>query len=206
MRVECSFCGKPKQTDRYKYEQQANHFCDIRCQSEWRKTNATGAKAGGWRGGTIERQCAYCGKPVRIHPWQAKRFNMSFCQGAECKGNWWHENMCGENHGRWRGGREAGRPKWAQTVDARRWRRECRRRDNYTCQRCGRTFDKHSPGLHVHHIVAYRDDESLRACEDNGICLCQPCHVFLHTRSGAQELEAFREEFLGAFAGLEVVV
>lgn len=59
-------------------------------------------------------------------------------------------------------------------------KRQARHRDQYTCQRCGRTEAELGYALHVHHIIRfhtfglarYKEANSLR----NLVCLCNPCH------------------------------
>jgi len=47
-----------------------------------------------------------------------------------------------------------------------RWAKQIRKRDNHTCQLCGK------PGYCAHHIDYDPDNFD----EDNGICLCRSCH------------------------------
>lgn len=57
-----------------------------------------------------------------------------------------------------------------------RWRERVRRRDNFTCRRCG----KYDEFIQVHHIrpkVAY---PSLQYKTFNGLCLCDECHDWVH--------------------------
>jgi 5-methylcytosine-specific restriction endonuclease McrA len=58
----------------------------------------------------------------------------------------------------------------------RRWSREVRKRDNFTCQHCGTNPKR----LHAHHIVSWKDNEMLRHEISNGITLCTPCHIKAH--------------------------
>lgn len=54
------------------------------------------------------------------------------------------------------------------------WRRECRIRDNYTCQfpKCGRQ----SKRIDVHHIAKRSQRPDLKFDVNNGICLCREHH------------------------------
>ena len=52
------------------------------------------------------------------------------------------------------------------------------RRDNFTCQRCGRQYtEDNCRGLHVSHYWG-RGRENTRFDFENCIALCYPCHEF----------------------------
>jgi transposase len=66
------------------------------------------------------------------------------------------------------------------------------KRDNYTCQKCGKKGGK----LEAHHIFNWADYPELRYAIDNGITLCQKCHEEFHKQFGKRkntraQLEAF---------------
>lgn len=71
-------------------------------------------------------------------------------------------------------------------------RREVLKRDNYTCQVCGKTTDEKGTNLHCHHISGDTFDCSV----ENGITLCKLCHIGspdgthmgVHKRTGGVEL------------------
>lgn len=57
------------------------------------------------------------------------------------------------------------------------WRFNCLKRDNYTCQKCGsKEF------LCVHHIKPYALYPNLRTQISNGITLCKNCHKQIHSK------------------------
>lgn len=72
----------------------------------------------------------------------------------------------------------------------RRVRDKVRRRDDYTCQRCGLSaHEQESHTLEVHHITprsAGGTDET-----DNLITLCQVCHDELHSEAPKDEAVKF---------------
>lgn len=61
------------------------------------------------------------------------------------------------------------------------WSLEVRRRDNFTCQKCG---VHKRVGLHAHHIEAYNVAVELRNEVNNGITLCKKCHREFHETYG----------------------
>lgn len=60
------------------------------------------------------------------------------------------------------------------------WTKYIRRRDNFTCQKCGRVYDPKKTTLLKNLGVSHywgRGRENTRYDEDNCICLCSiPCH------------------------------
>jgi 5-methylcytosine-specific restriction endonuclease McrA len=81
-----------------------------------------------------------------------------------------------ENNPNWQGGYEPYYgPDWHQQ------RRLARKRDNYTCQRCGITEEKLGRQLDVHHKIPFREfgiDNYLNANQlANLISLCFTCHT-----------------------------
>jgi len=53
-------------------------------------------------------------------------------------------------------------------------KKRVRKRDNFTCQMCGRKL--HPTQTKIHHIQTYADNPRLRECEKNLICLDRECH------------------------------
>jgi len=70
---------------------------------------------------------------------------------------------------------KAGRKRHSSIL--RRFSREIRERDNFTCKECLATDKK----LHVHHIVPWDNEKDLRFDESNAITLCISCHMKLHS-------------------------
>lgn len=61
------------------------------------------------------------------------------------------------------------------------WRKAVYARDNYICQKCGKTKSHH---LVAHHIESYADNKELRTEINNGITLCEECHDNFHHQYG----------------------
>lgn len=57
------------------------------------------------------------------------------------------------------------------------WAINVKRRDNFTCQRCG---DSMGGNLVSHHILGYANYLEARTDLDNGITLCESCHKNFH--------------------------
>lgn len=62
-----------------------------------------------------------------------------------------------------------------QSPQYRRFKLKVLERDNRTCQMCG---DKNK--IHVHHIKPFASFPNLRFDVNNGLSLCQPCHIKVH--------------------------
>lgn len=89
------------------------------------------------------------------------------------------ENNCklchsqrGDKHYNWKGGISSDRDKVMSGFEYQKWAREIFKRDNYTCQCCG----KHGGTLNAHHIYSYSFYPDLRTDIRNGVLLCEECH------------------------------
>lgn len=56
------------------------------------------------------------------------------------------------------------------------WRKKVLERDGYICRRCGRKDEI----LHAHHLKKFSEYPELRFDVDNGITLCEKCHLEVH--------------------------
>ena len=57
-----------------------------------------------------------------------------------------------------------------------RWFSRCiRQAANWTCERCGTSYEEGSQGLHCSHIFS-RKHRTIRWCKDNAQALCFSCH------------------------------
>ena len=64
------------------------------------------------------------------------------------------------------------------------WRNAVYERDNYTCQCCG---DDSGGNLNAHHLDGYNWCKSGRIDVNNGITLCDKCHIKFHNRYGYRD-------------------
>jgi hypothetical protein len=56
-------------------------------------------------------------------------------------------------------------------------------RDEYQCQRCGKTIEEEV--LHVHHIQTYEKNKMLANDMNNAMTLCKTCHLsWMHAKNG----------------------
>lgn len=93
--------------------------------------------------------------------------------------------LSGPNHYRWKGGiKKAGFTKRAEeTPGLPAWRQAVLERDAYTCQDCQRVYAPGQPGLNAHHILDYETHIPERTNVENGMTLCQRCHLKRHRKA-----------------------
>lgn len=68
---------------------------------------------------------------------------------------------------------------WRLSYDYIKWQKEIYKKHNYKCQICGDTHTKDKL-LHAHHIKQAKDFPELRYDINNGMCLCNKCHLKTH--------------------------
>ena len=61
------------------------------------------------------------------------------------------------------------------------------KRDNWTCQKCGKTIKE--AALHCHHIKGYTQNKILANDVDNCITLCKNCHKEIHKQKGCRYVD-----------------
>ena len=81
------------------------------------------------------------------------------------------------------------------TTEDQLWSRLIRKRDNFTCQRCGKKYEEGQQGLHCHHHRT-RSCNSTRFDWDNCASLCHGCHQYVHSHA-LEHVEFFKSR-LGA--------
>jgi len=101
-------------------------------------------------------------------------------------GKHWLHTVGKEHHPKWKGGITPERQALYASEEWSRAARSAKKRDEYTCQRCGKRKRK-GDGLSfdLHHIVSF-ECIPLRAVASNLVYLCEPCHYWVH---GAENTE-----------------
>jgi hypothetical protein len=83
---------------------------------------------------------------------------------------------CDERHPAWKGGVTSLKPGYKGTKEFRLWRKAVFQRDQRICQSCSATGGE----LHAHHLKSWAEYPELRFAIDNGLTLCEPCHMAWH--------------------------
>lgn len=116
-----------------------------------------------------ERTCRNCQGTFMFAPSQVKSYPNA---GKYCS------RICGYDY---RVKKNATRPSDDKYERTRRkadvdWQLAVRLKDDYTCQRCG----IREMYIHTHHKATRGARPDLKHVVDNGICLCAPCHKWVH--------------------------
>jgi hypothetical protein len=85
--------------------------------------------------------------------------------------------VSGSNHWNWKGGITIPNRMYRNSTRHKEWSNAVKQRDHWTCQSCGYKGNK----IIAHHIVEFSKDKSLRFDVSNGVTLCRPCHMILHS-------------------------
>jgi 5-methylcytosine-specific restriction endonuclease McrA len=176
----CLFCDQP-----YSPKSKNSKFCSQSCRA---KMNLKINDEKLYAHSRNNIQCLNCG--IEMVVTDGNLDTMNFCS-IECMGNYYSEFelFSGEKSGTWNGGKIEYKGKnWLNQ------RRKARKRDNYTCQKCGIKEEDFGKELSVHHIVPfvkfadYKKANSL----DNLICVCEDCHRKIH--SGDNHPSKFKDK------------
>jgi len=116
---------------------------------------------------TIDVKCKTCGAVEWVPKYLDDR---RFCS-PDCRAEWVSEEMVGENHPNWKGGKSQYRgANWDEQ------REKALSRDGYKCRVC-----EDEEQLIVHHIVSFHEFDEVRKANDleNLATLCRSCHGYL---------------------------
>jgi len=184
---QCETCGKvfEKKVNVSKRKWETMRFCSKSCAkvgvsslnkglplSEERKLHLSKVL----KGRTTNTGRTHIKKGQHISPGtEFKKGNISYWKGKK------NPYFSGPNNPGWRGGitPEHKKVRWSQKYKD--FREEIFKRDNYTCNDCGR---KRKPGdrvvINVHHIKSFSEYKELRFVKSNVVTLCKECHKLKH--------------------------
>ena len=148
--MECINCGKRFRIKGSRYRSGRGRFCSKECCSIYKSRII---------------KCSTCGKRMKIKRTHYRQYNEHFCS-MECRGI----GQLGKKNTRWLGGKsfEPYSINWNDAL-----KRKIRYRDNYTCQKCERVWNKNDRKFPVHHI----DYDKMNCKPENLITLCHRCHA-----------------------------
>lgn len=151
----CETCGATFKGDKYN----ANRFCSRKCYEEYHQ---------------IKNKTRVC--PTCKQSFTAKSSEDIYCSW-ECYNKDRHMPNK-EKHWNWQGGISITQDK-KDSVEYKKWRQQVYERDNYKCTKCG-----NKNNLNAHHIKSWKHHPELRYDINNGITLCEECHIKLHQNLG----------------------
>lgn len=140
----------------------------------------------------VDVQCDDCSKIINIkyaNYVNCNRNGLYYCHNCASKLN------SGKNHYKWDDNKtdeeRINKRNYPEYID---FVKRVLARDNYTCQCCGQIHGD----LNVHHLNSYNWFEAGRTDPNNGITLCEKCHINFHLQYGKGDntKEQF-EEWIG---------
>ena len=171
---KCVICGREFTSKKSKKQQTCSKECAYRLRGQ--KSSITQSKK-------IKIICEKCGKEFWVSPaYKSRRF---------CSLDCWYEHNRGKNNPKWQGGISSER---AMADTSKEWKNCCKiiwRRDNATCQLCGRRYNHNEKTYEVHHIRPFKHKDT-RYDVDNLVLLCNWCHNWVH--SNKNRFNLFRED------------
>jgi len=76
------------------------------------------------------------------------------------------------------------------------WARKVKQRDNYICKSCGYVGKRNDGIMTAHHLNNQSVFKEQKLNENNGITLCQNCHINFHKLYGKKSTKENWEEFI----------
>ena len=147
--VFCELCNKNFLKRSVDIRIGRKNFCDKNCHNIYQKNINNEIK--------IKNSifCSECNK--QIYKPKSNKYKHRFCN-IECRNNFFRKKIITENH--------------TLLIEHKQWRKFIFARDIWRCQECGSTKK-----INAHHIRPVKNFKELRAVVDNGITLCQECHL-----------------------------
>ena len=115
----------------------------------------------------VINKCKYCGKDIKT----TKSEHQSYCN-SDCRNQDYKNTHKGPLSHFWKGGKVKESILKRTCAEYKKWRNDVFKRDNYTCQKCG----KHTIDLEAHHIKEQSRYPELIYELSNGLTLCHKCH------------------------------
>lgn len=163
----CKNCGT--EFNVFPYRTMTANFCSYKCNGQYKL-----------KIGSRIKKCKNCGAEFRRTISQIKwRSGKNSCCSLKC----FYEGRVNETK------KKPIRDKYGRsaTKDDVLWKQSVRERDKRTCRRCG----KYEEYIHTHHVVPRSRSKKLRNDVNNGICLCNSCHAWVHNHPRLATEEGF---------------
>ena len=166
--VKCKNCGGDFMGAVSSIKNGRSVFCSLKCLGAWNSKYRTGENAAYWKGGRRKVICEICDNTFYLYPSQ----NGRFCS-KECA----RKGTSGSNCHLWKGGITTKNHIDRTCREYKQWRALVFKRDSFACQKCG---DSRGGNLNAHHIKPFAIFPELRFNVNNGITLCEKCHILEH--------------------------
>lgn len=180
--ITCTICGTVFSVPKSRRSRAV--ACSKKCWSKYMSMNFSGKNSHLYKE-RVPHQCERCGKTQMVTP--QKKKTARFCCHT-CKILWQFESGNLDNSGaknaNWQGGVTHWTQRFYQSSTWRKIRAVVLKRDNYTCQKCGKYSKKR---LLVHHVESYRFGKNNSL--DNLTTLCKKCHGKMHCPPGHQRFK-----------------
>ena len=171
VKIKCLFCGKERYVFYGDKARGKGKYCNRLC---WDKHKRKLPKF---------IRCKYCGRDFENKTSQrTKRFCSRDCYANYLKGKY-PVNLKGKRGVKPRTYHLTKRPKH-EGVEYKEWRMKVFKKDNFTCQICGKTSNelkKQGIKICADHIKPYCNYPELRYVVSNGRTVCVPCHKLTET-------------------------
>ena len=142
-------------------------FCSHSCYGLFRGIAYRGENNPSWKGGLVKCVCRQCAKTYLQKP--SRKNTTRFCSPV-CRVESLKERYRGEGGSNWQGGITAEHITARHLSEYKKWIRQIKKRDNYTCRLCGS-----KKSVEANHIIPFRKDKYNYDLM-NGITLCRKCH------------------------------
>lgn len=162
----CKNCGKDYWVKKFDYQKNGSSFCSMSCKSAYAQVNVS---------------CAKCQKQYSLPQSKVKRLNYCSCK---CFFEHKPEITLGSSNPNYKNGMRKVSRQMRGLAKYQRWREKVLKRDNHTCQNCGRSPSR----LHLHHVkrlwqlIEEYPSKKIDVYDDyfyddnNAITLCEACH------------------------------
>lgn len=165
----CELCGKEFRAI-HENKNRPSKYCSKECWSKRR---------------TAVSKCVVCGKEII----DSQCRNRKVCS-EECRKENIKIHYRGEKAPAWKGGRTTTSKLRRTRIEYKEWRQAVFERDNYSCQRCGKSDNT----LEAHHIKAQSQYPELIYDVSNGLTLCHECHKLTDNYANKAKKKAVRIE------------
>lgn len=198
IKIICDNCGK--EFEKYECRLSKHNFCCRECYLQFYSKETPMCicqNCGKTFKGTKYNANKYCSREcynqahsiknkIRECPTCHTLFEAKTSEDIYCSWNCYNKDRHmpkGKEHWNWQGGISIINDK-RDSSQYKEWRQAVYKRDNYRCVKCGSKIK-----LNAHHKKSWKLYPELRYDINNGIALCEKCHIKLHQEQGYHSKE-----------------